>query len=152
MRLFRGHVPLALVALHAREHAILPRRPSTARTRNDVIDGEIMPVEFRAAELTGIAVPDAQVAPGKCDACTGNTTIVRENDNLRHAEDNAHGMDALMGRRMAGKVSPGIEIVQGVRIRGDDFRYLLVHETDSASRLGEPHRQPVPVEDERVRR
>src|SRR5678809_1441485 len=66
-RLGRAAVRLDLVALHAREHAVLPRRHAPAAPRDDVVDGELLRPGLDAAILARIAVALEQVLPREHD-------------------------------------------------------------------------------------
>src|SRR5262245_66695431 len=56
-RLGRAPVGLDLVALHARQDAVLPRRDASAAPRDDVVDGELLRSGLDAAVLARVAVP-----------------------------------------------------------------------------------------------
>src|SRR5882672_2702881 len=60
---FRSAVSLAVVALVAASDQILPGRPSAARSRDDVIQGQLRGRKRAAAELAGVTVAQQDVLP-----------------------------------------------------------------------------------------
>src|SRR5437588_10272943 len=74
--LARGAVAFLDVALEAGGHYVFPGITAAARTRHDVVDGQVVPAI--PAVLAGIAVSVQDIAPRQRDLLVGDLDVVSE--------------------------------------------------------------------------
>src|SRR5688572_3401240 len=79
-RLGRAPVGLPLVALDARQHAVLPRRHASAAARDDVVDRELLGSGLDPAVLARVAVALEEVLPREDDRPSALPLVGREQD------------------------------------------------------------------------
>ena len=89
----RRTVCLTRIALHAGQHAILPRACSTPRTRLHVINRQLFRSRLRSAVLAREAVSFEDVTPTECDGVRGNAIVFCQRDHFRNADSKSHSLN-----------------------------------------------------------
>src|SRR6188508_2291923 len=82
-RLIHEAAALAVIAVFARSHEVVPRVCAAAMPRNDVIERQV--VRLDAAVLAGVLVANEDFASAQTDARTGTLDSVLESNDRRCA-------------------------------------------------------------------
>src|SRR5579862_2177735 len=149
-RLVRRPVGLPLVALHAGEDAVFPRRGASAAARGHVVDRELFRPRLEAAILASVAVTLEEVLARKDDGASPRALVGRQDDDLRRHERQARRADDRVAEAqlLPARVVPGCQVMGRERPRFEDERGSLGHETNRLLDRRRPDRHPAPVEDE----
>ena len=104
-------VRLVRVAADAGANDIFPRRRSTAISRSDVIQIQILPLKSLSAILADVFVALENVVPGELDLFLRKTVVKHEQNHTWHANSERYGVNAFRMRFLLGKVVPRTEII-----------------------------------------
>ena len=74
-RLVRGSSPFLAVAVQAGADHVFPGRGPPPRTRNHVVDVELLSRQGPLAVLAGVPVPKKDIHPGETDVTLGDTVV-----------------------------------------------------------------------------
>jgi len=105
-----GVVGLLRVALDAGANDVFPRRRAAAVARNDVVQIQVLALEYNAAVLAGILVALKDVVAREFDFLLRQTVVNQKQDDSRYADTEGNGVDGLVMGRVAGKVAPFVKI------------------------------------------
>ena len=100
-RLLRRPVGLPLVAGHARQHAVLPARHTTLRTRHDVVQRQFLAARLGTAVLAGVVVPLENVPAAEGHMGHRQPVVAGQGDHFRHPQPEPHRLDEGPRRRAA---------------------------------------------------
>ena len=141
-------VGLALVAGHASQHAVLPTRHTTLRSRQHVVDRQFLAAGLRTAVLAGVVVPLEHVAAAEGHRAQREPVVAGQGHHLRHPQTEPNRLDELLAlaRLQPRPVHPGVKLeVLRVHHAG-----RLVPEQDQGPLHGRyVDRLPVAVQDQR---
>ena len=122
--LFRSPVSLRMIAFDARQYAILPRRLSSVRSRNNVVDGQLLRCRLLIAVLAGEPVTLEDVSSAECHCVRWQSIVGRQHNDFWNPDSVAPSPDDqfVVGRDQLSPVgSRVLAIVVGV----DDPRRLV---------------------------
>jgi len=130
----RCAVALAAVAGHAGADNIFPGGLAAAIAWNNVVEIEVLAIEFDPAVLAGVVIAFEDVVPGKFDFLLRHAIKEEKQDDLGHAYLEGHGTDDIGTFVTAGKAEPLIEGhgLERAALSLDDLRVALVEKHEGA--------------------
>src|SRR6266851_9169996 len=91
-----GTATLAAIAVMARAYDVLPRRHSTARARDYVVEIQLGTGQFLVAVLAGVAVAGEDVEARESHVTLGHPLVRRQQKDPRHPDEAIYDPEALM--------------------------------------------------------
>jgi hypothetical protein len=166
----RRSIGLSLVAVQARQYAVLPSAGPPTRSRHDMVECHFFNIQASMSQtgcdlgvamwlaseaclpstvLTRVSIAFVDVPPTECDHIRWNTVIHDQSDHFRYTNSKRDRLNELLiplGNQ-PGPISPCVLLEIGWV---DDLRPFRSHQRQRTSHRGDAHWLPVPIQNKRL--